>query len=443
MSCAVTIPPPSSSALAARLAAVRLLDAVLRRKRFVDDAIEDEPDWHTLDDRDRGFARLLCATMLRRLHQCDAWIDLCLSRPLPHKAAVIRTILRLGIVQIAFIGTPAHAALATSVDLARLLGLPGYAGLVNAVLRRFMREGRDAFASQETSGEAACLNMPDWLLQAWKRTYGNQTGLDIAQATLQEAPLDLSVKNHAESWAARLNGRLLPGGTLRIDHGKSLRTLEGYTDGSWWVQDAAAAIPARLFGALEGRHVADLCAAPGGKTAQLAVAGASVTAVDRSARRLLRLDDNLKRLSLSATVIEAEISRWQPDRPFDAVLLDAPCSATGTIRRHPELMHLKSEKDCMALARTQSVLLRAASSIVKPGGMLVYCVCSLQPEEGEEQISAFLQEETSFRRIPVRAEEIGGLSEAVTTEGDIRTLPCMLADIGGMDGFFAARLQRI
>ena len=440
----VTVPSSDSpSPLAARLAAVRLLDAVLRRKRFVDDAIEDDPGWRDLDDRDRGFARLLCATVLRRLHQCDAWIDACLERPLPPKVTAVRTVLRLGIAQIAFIGTPAHATLATSVDLTRALGFSGYTGLVNAILRRFVREGRDVFAARETSGEAARLNMPGWLLKAWEKAYGNQTGMAVTQASLCEAPLDLSVKSHAGDWAARLNGCVLPGGTVRLNRGKSINNLDGYAEGAWWVQDAAAAIPARLFGSLEGRQAVDLCAAPGGKTAQLAAAGASVTAVDRSARRLRRLSDNLARLSLSATVVEAEVVQWRADQLFDAVLLDAPCSATGTMRRHPELMHLKSEQDCVALARTQAALLRAASEMVKPGGVLVYCVCSLQPEEGEEQIAAALREGISLRRLPVGAEEIGGLSEAITSDGDVRTLPCMMADLGGMDGFFAARLQKI
>ncbi len=438
----------SSSAptpLASRKVAVHLLEAVLLRRHFLDDAIAAEKNWLALEERDRGFARLLCATVLRRMRQCDAWIDTRLERPLPDRAARVRTILHLGMIQLACLGTPAHAALATSVELARVLGLPSYTGLVNALLRRFESEGPDLFAAQEASGRAARLSTPDWLWQSWSEAYGEDVCQAIATAHLKEAPLDLSFKTaqDAQSWAGRLTGTVLPTGSLRLESGKGVTSLDGYAEGVWWIQDAAAALPARLLGDVAGLRVADLCAAPGGKTSQLAAAGAQVTALDRSTRRLERLDENLTRLGLTATSVAGEVVSWRPETPFDAVLLDAPCSATGTIRRHPELMHLKTMSDCTALARAQKTLLAAALEMVKPGGTLIYCVCSLQPEEGENQIEALLGSGAPVRRQAVRPEEIGGLDACVTPAGDLRTLPCHLAEQGGMDGFFAARLVRL
>jgi len=290
------------------------------------------------------------------------------------------------------------------------------------------------------------LDTPDWLFARWRATYGDVTARAIAIAHGQEPPLDLSVKADAESWAQRLRGRVMPTGTVRTATGGLISLLPGYHEGAWWVQDAAAALPAWLFGDLAGKSVADLCAAPGGKTVQLALAGARVTAVDRSANRLVRVRENLARLGLQADMVAADATEWQAG-PFDAVLIDAPCSSTGTIRRHPDVAWLKSEIDLAQLTGLQQRLLDRAVALTKPGGTIVYCVCSLEPEEGEQQIEALLAREPAVRRKPINESEVPGTSEFLTMDGDLRTLPCAWPDsdprLGGLDGFFAARLERI
>jgi 16S rRNA (cytosine967-C5)-methyltransferase len=252
----------------------------------------------------------------------------------------------------------------------------------------------------------------------------------------------LTVRDDPEGWAARLGGRVLPTGGVRLDSAALIEDLPGFAAGQWWVQDAAAALPARLFGRLEGRQVVDLCAAPGGKTAQLAAAGAEVIAVDRAAARLKRVTDNLARLGRSAATIAADATQWRPPGKVEAVLLDAPCSATGTIRRHPDIPWLKSPDDVATLAALQDRLLAAAVEMTAPGGILVYCTCSLQPEEGPQRIAALIAK-GGVERVAVSAAEVGGVPEFVTAEGDLRTLPCHLADEGGIDGFYAARLRRL
>jgi 16S rRNA (cytosine967-C5)-methyltransferase len=239
-----------------------------------------------------------------------------------------------------------------------------------------------------------------------------------------------------------LQAELLPTGSLRRAAGGAIDVLPGFAEGAWWVQDAAAALPARLLGEVAGRPVIDLCAAPGGKTLQLAAAGARVTAIDRSAPRLERLRQNLARLGLHADVLAADAAEYRPPEPAAAVLLDAPCSATGTIRRHPDVARTRRPGDLAALAGVQDRLLDAALAMLRPGGLLVYCVCSLQPEEGPARIDALLQRDTGVERLPIAAAEIGGLAAAITADCDLRTLPSHWAEIGGLDGFFACRLRR-
>jgi 16S rRNA (cytosine967-C5)-methyltransferase len=307
------------------------------------------------------------------------------------------------------------------------------------VLRRLSTEGPGLAEAQD----APRLNTPDWLWQAWSNAYGEATARAIATAHLKEAPLDLTVRGDPEGWARLLEAEILPTGTLRRVSGGAITALPGYAEGAWWVQDAAAAIPARLFGDIAGKRFIDLCAAPGGKTAQLATAGAIVTAVDRSQRRLDRLISNLHRLDLSVEAITADAAVWQPRSKVAGVLLDAPCTATGAIRRHPDVPHLKSPEDVARLAVVQERLLTAASEMVEPGGMLVYCTCSLEVEEGPRQVANFLERDVPFRRMPIRPAEIGGLAEMVTAEGDLRTLPSHFAALDGIDGFYAARLVRL
>jgi 16S rRNA (cytosine967-C5)-methyltransferase len=403
----------------------------LRRKRPLDDAIDDNPAMQMLAGRDRAFARLLVATALRRLGQIDALIASCLSTPLAPRAAVVHDILRLGVAQLLFLRTPPHAAVATSVDLAHGRGFLSHKGLVNAVLRRLSVEG----PTLTRTHDAPRLNTPGWLWESWSCAYGEDAARAIANAHLKEAPLDLTLREDPEAWCERLQGTLLPTGTLRRAAGGAVTSLPGYAEGAWWVQDAAAALPARLFGDIAGREVVDLCAAPGGKSAQLASAGART-------RRLDRLLANFNRLGLSIEALAADALTWRPARPVDCVLLDAPCTTTGAIRRHPDVPHLKMPDDVARLSVVQENLLRAAVEMLAPGGTLVYCTCSLEPEEGPRQIEKLLRSGAAVARREITADEVGGRSDWVTPEGDLRTLPCHLAEFDGVDGFFSARLTR-
>jgi 16S rRNA (cytosine967-C5)-methyltransferase len=422
----------------ARSVAIDLIGAVLRRKRPLDDAIEDNGEMGGLPARDRAFARLLVATVLRRLGQIDALIAHCLNTPLPPRAAMVHDMLRLGIAQLLFLRTPPHAAVATTVDLAEARGFLSHKGLVNAVLRRLSQEGPGLTQAQD----APRLNTPDWLWESWSRAYGEDGARAIATAHLKEAPLDLTIRRDVDTWRDRLEAMLLPTGTLRRAAGGAITGLPGYAEGAWWVQDAAAAIPARLFGGIDGMRVIDLCAAPGGKTSQLAAAGAIVTAIDRSQRRLERLVSNLARLSLKAEAIVADAATWRPPQPVRAILLDAPCTATGAIRRHPDVPRLKTPDDVARLAAVQERLLASAIDMLAPGGTLVYCTCSLEPAEGPLQVAKLLHAGIPIQRVPIQTEEVGGLGEFITREGDLRTLPSHLSHVDGIDGFYAVRLTR-
>ncbi len=417
----------------ARAVALELLQAVLAHQRTLDDAIEHSASWPQLDTRDRGFARLLTSTTLRRLGEINQALDLFIKERLPGKARAVADALRLGACQILFLGTPPHAAVGETVELIGSLDqLAGYKGLANAVLRRMARE---------KPATDPWRNLPGWLKESWIAAYGEPKTRAIAEAHLHEAPLDLSLKGDAAGWVEKLGGEILPTGTLRLPAGSGpVETLPGFDEGAWWVQDAAAALPARLLG--NPRHVVDLCAAPGGKTAELVARGSAVTAIDRSAQRLTRLRQNLQRLNLSATVIEADATTWQPSEPAEAVLLDAPCSATGTIRRHPDLPWLKKPADLEKLTALQDRLLANAIAMTRPGGVVVYATCSLQPEEGIARIQALLDSGAAVERVGIEAGELGGLSHLITPEGDMRSLPFHLGEKGGMDGFYAARLRK-
>jgi len=425
--------------LAARKVALDLALAVLERGRLLDEALDANSDFPRLPARDRGFVRLLLATLLRRLPEVEAALAALLDKPLPRKAPRTRMALALGAVQLLHLETPPHAAVSTAVEL---LGAKesGFRGLVNAVLRRLAREGRAL-----PPDAAARVNTPAWLWKSWTAAYGEASALAIARQHLAEPPLDLTPRDPAEApaLAAALGATLLPTGSLRLPPGAGeITRLPGFAEGRWWVQDAAAALPARLLGAVSGKAVADLCAAPGGKTLQLAAAGADVTALDLSPERLGRVRENLKRTGLKARIVAADLLEWRPGQSFDAVLLDAPCSATGTLRRHPDLARHKMAGQVGELAALQDRMLAAAALLVAPGGTLVYAVCSLEPAEGPGRIEAFLAEQPGFRRRPLAPAEVGGLAELLSAAGDLRTLPCHLGDQGGLDGFYACRLER-
>ena len=438
-----TSPQPEIPGLAARKIAADILDGVLRRKIALDEQLSGKaahPGLAALADRDRALMRRLVATALRRLGTLRHLLGAYLDKGFPAEAPRTETILLIGAVQILWLDVPDHAAVDLSVRLAQAdRRAARYGGLVNAVLRR-VAQNRAALAATESTRDT-----PPWLLARWRKTYGNETARAIAIANGHEPALDLTVKEDAASWAERLHGRVLPTGSVRTLAQGAIALLPGFNEGAWWVQDAAASLPARLLGDVRGLSVADLCAAPGGKTAQLALAGARVTAVDRSPARINRLRDNLDRLSLQAECVTADVLEWDSG-PFDAVLLDAPCSSTGTIRRHPDVPWLKAEADIATLAALQPKLIERALALLKPGGVLVYCVCSLEPEEGIAQIAALLGRNTGVTRKPITAAEVAGHGEFITPDGDLRTLPLHLPDTdprwGGLDGFYAARLVK-
>jgi 16S rRNA (cytosine967-C5)-methyltransferase len=433
--------------LAARRLAVDLIEAVLVSSRTLDDAIETigrGGRYSGLEGRDRGFARLIAATVLRRLGSLDAVLSRFLERPIPVTQPRPRSVLLAGAAQILFIGTPVHAAINLAVEQCRRdEKAERFDKLTNAVLRRVANQGPEILATLDTPR----IDIPDWLWTRWSSAYGEETAGRIAAASLVEAPLDLTAKADSAVWTEKLGGTLLPTGTIRLMEASGrIDELPGYKEGAWWVQDAAAALPARLLGSVAGLEIADLCAAPGGKTAELAAAGACVTAIDQSAERLTRLSQNLERLGLAehVRVVAADVLDYEPEHLFDAVLLDAPCLATGTIRRHPDLLHLKRASDLERIVALQGKLLARAARWVKPGGRLVYCVCSIEPEEGEQIVTAFLDANGTFRRKPVQPSEIRGSVDWVTRAGDLRTLPYHEAspEYPGLDGFYAARLTR-
>ncbi|MGE4373686.1 MAG: 16S rRNA (cytosine(967)-C(5))-methyltransferase RsmB [Xanthobacter sp.] len=438
-------PRPAPAGIAARAAAVEGLDLILHHNAGLEDALETLPAH--LEPRDRALAFRIIATTLRRIGTLRAVLSPLLERGLPRSAPRLEPVLLAGATQILFMDVPDHAAVGLSVDVARTdRSTAGFAKLVNAVLRRLIRE-KDALLEGIDPYQA---DTPEWLRARWSAAYGEEQARAIAALHQAEPPLDISVKADPEGWAEKLSGEVLPTGTVRVLQAGAVRNLPGFAEGEWWVQDAAAALPARLLGDVRGLAVADLCAAPGGKTAQLAAAGAQVTAVDRSGQRLNRLRENLARLKLDAHVREADATRFLGG-PFDAILLDAPCSATGTLRRHPDIALTKRPGDIATLARLQGELLNHAADLLKPGGVLVYSTCSLEPEEGEEQIARLLKTRKDLRRRPVTAEELSKDAQAVaafiTPQGDVRTLPSYWmrgeSERSGLDGFFAARLERV
>jgi 16S rRNA (cytosine967-C5)-methyltransferase len=408
-----------------REAALALLSAVLDRRRSLEEALNALPA--EIPARDRSAAHRLAATVLRRLGTLDAVLEPLLRKQPPEP---VRHVLRLGAAGVLLLETPPHAAVATAVELARRHGLAPFAGLVNAVLRRVATAGPAVLA--ELDGPR--LDTPAWLWSAW-----GAAARAIATAHQMPAPLDVTLPPGA---AVPDGGTLLPTGSVRFPPGTLTEAIAGFDQGLCWVQDAAAALPARLLAVQPGEQVADLCAAPGGKTAQLAAAGATVTAVERDPARLERLAGNLRRWRLTARLVPADATQWAPDTRFDAILLDAPCSATGTIRRHPDVLHVKRPRDVARLVEAQDGLLRAAVGLLRPGGRLIYSVCSLQPEEAAPRIAAALATGL-LRADPFRPEELADLPEARTEEGWLRTHPGLWPEHGGMDGFFAARLVRV
>lgn len=432
--------------LLARLAAAQALSETLGLSRPLDERLallKTQIKYADLDARDLGLARSIATVALRRLGSIRRALAGKLEKGLPKKSGVLEWALVAGAAQILFLDLPDHAAVDLAVRAVRLdpSAMP-YAALANAVLRGVAQDKAEIRVAADAHSE----DTPAWLATRWRNHYGEAALRRIVEAHRREPTLDLSVKADAQDWAERLGGELLPTGSIRLETHAAIPELPGYAEGAWWVQDAAAALPARLLRAGPGQRVVDLCSAPGGKSLEIANAGAILTAVDRSAERLKRLAANFERMRLDANIVVSDALTF--DAPaFDAVLLDAPCAATGTIRRHPDVAWIKKLGDVAALARAQAQLLDKACALTKPGGTLVYCVCSLEPEEGESQIAALLRRNPDFRRAPIGLDEVGGLEECLTPLGDLRTLPFHLARAtprqSGLDGFYAARLGRM
>ena len=439
--------PTTVPGLAARTVAAKLLAAVIDARTPLDGLTDHEhghPQFRALPMRDRALVRAILITALRFRVTIGRLIALRLERPLPSNAHALSHLLHVAAAQVLFLDVPDSAAVDLAVTHAKSDPRTArFAGLVNGVLRGIAR-GKDAELPKML---AATDDAPDWFLERLVAAYGAARTRAILTAHRAEAPIDFTVKEDPRHWAEKLGGIVLPTGCVRVERlAANVADLPGYGEGAWWVQDTAASLPARLLGDVAGLRVADLCAAPGGKTAQLAAAGARVTAVDASRNRLTRLAVNLDRLGLTAEIVEADVLEYQPPAPFDAVLLDAPCSSTGTVRRHPDVAWTKSPADIAKLANLQRRLFDKAITLVKPGGRIVFSNCSLDLEEGEALVEALLAEPSGVKVEPVNPHEIEGIATFVTTAGALRTTPADLdlgrPGISGLDGFFAARFRR-
>ena len=399
----------------ARRAALRLLDAVLRRGETLDIAFNGA----TKDVRkfeDKALARAIAAEVLRWMVDLDGLIDSATKKHLPDDAKV-RMVLRMMLAQWLRLQTPPHAVVATGLDL--LAGGP--------------RRLAHGVFSTLTKREVALPPAPTLPAEVAAR-WGDRAA-SIAAGLADPPPLDLTLRHPAETerWQVQLSADSLMPGHLRLARGDNIEKLPGFAEGAWWVQDIAASLPARLLGDGEGRHVLDLCAAPGGKTLQLAAQGWKVTALDISKRRLELLKSNLKRTGLAASTVRADALTWEPKHQFDAILLDAPCTATGTARRHPDVLHRIGARQIAEMAELQAALLDRAKGWLKPGGIFVYATCSLEREEGEDQTSA-----VDLAPLPIGSQNLPAGLEP-TAEGWLRTDPGMLGEVGGLDGFFIAR----
>ncbi|KAA3501245.1 RsmB/NOP family class I SAM-dependent RNA methyltransferase [Agrobacterium tumefaciens] len=425
--------------LAARVAATRILAAVLEKKTSLDGMLDSEngnPVYRALSLADRALVRAIVNSALRHLPRIEAALSMLLDGPLPQGARSLHHVLVVGAAQVLHLDVPDHSAVDLAVEQAhRDPRNRRFAKLVNAVLRRL---GREKAEIEKAIADVPVL--PDWFYARLVSAYGDEVAKRISEAQLTPSSIDLTVKNDPAVWAEKLGGRVLPNGSVRLGEFEGqIPSLEGFAEGAWWVQDLAASMPVKLMGDISGKRVADLCAAPGGKTAQLALAGAKVTALDQSGNRLRRLRENLDRLGLHAETVEANMLKYQPEQLFDAVLLDAPCSSTGTLRKHPDVCWTKDENDIAKLAALQGQMLRYALTLVGAGGIVVFSNCSLDPSEGEAMIAQVLAENPDFERVAVRKDDWPGMEAAVTAEGDLRTTPDMF---GGIDGFFSSVLRK-
>lgn len=428
--------PRDNSSLTSRRLAAFAVKEVMENHQPLEQVLAGQASYRTLESRDRAFVRLIAATTFRRMGQIDAALKP-FVRERPTK--LVYAALQTAATQILYLGTPAHAAVGETVAMLKSRGSSkGFANMANAVLRNVVDQGPRLAGSQPPK-----VNLPGWMRGEWERAYGRQAGRKFSAQLLKDPVLDLSVKSDAVGWAERLGGEAIGTSSVRMDKIGDVPALEGFGDGDWWAQDVAATLPVQLLGDVKGKRVLDMCAAPGGKTMQLAAKGAIVTALDKSEGRLERVKQNLQRTKLTADIVCADALEWESEQAdFDIVLLDAPCSATGTFRRHPDVLYNRSPKDVANLVRLQDKLLAKAATFVRPGGTLIYCTCSLMPKEGQPRVDTFLQNVSDFRLIPILKAEGLALPEEAFSGGSLRSLPYYLEDKGGMDGFFIARLER-
>ncbi len=425
--------PKTSEKSTSRLVAIRALNQILAKGEQLESSLSNDPYFNQLESRDRAFARLLVSTTLRRLGQVDAVLEKFVKRTPP---SFVQNAIRIGATQLLFLGTADHAAVDETVDVIKNhRKYVKFSGLANAVLRRVTGEGRKVLVSTTPRD-----NIPKWIYRSWEKSFDRAAARQMALEYVKVPPLDITVKSDPAEWAEKLGGEVVFGNTVRLSKAGQVQKLPGFDDGDWWVQDLSASLPVLALGDVSGKKVLDMCAAPGGKTLQLAASGADVTALDKSGRRLGILRENLERTGLSAIVEEADASSWDGEgETFDIVLLDAPCSATGTFRRHPDVLHNKDFKQLASLVKLQRELLFSAAEKLRPGGFLMYCTCSLQVEEGEEQMEWFLREKSDFEVIRFSDEK---WREFGNSSGYLRLLPHQKREKGGLDGFFLALLRR-
>ena len=426
---------PASTNLPSRNIIYNILVAV-DKGIHLDKALAANQALLKLNDRDRRFVRLLVTTSLRYRGQLEKVLAPLMARRPFGAQANANLILLMGAAQLLLLKTGAHAAVNSTVELMRQTGFDRLCGLANAVMRRLTREGEELLAATNTVD-----NLPVWLQQSWRHYWGDAVTMAIADLAMQPPPLDISVKGDATVWAEKLEAQHIGGNSLRREFDGDPSLLVGFDEGAWWVQDAAAALPAQLLNVTAGQTVIDLCAAPGGKTAQLITAGGTITAIDNNRKRLDRLRRNLDRLQLSASLVLRDGKDYRPNAPVDAVLVDAPCSATGTIRRRPDILNKRDAEDISALQKLQWELATNALGWLRAGGRMVYATCSLQPEEGEDIVSAIIDGANGQYTIdPITPDQAGIFSRSITDNGCLRILPNDYGDIGGVDGFFIARL---
>ena len=428
--------PRDNNSLTSRRLAAFAVKEVMENHQPLEQVLAGQPDYRALEGRDRAFVRLIAATTFRRMGQIDAALKP-FVRQRPTK--LVYAALQTAAAQILYLGTPAHAAVGETVSMLKSRGSSkGFANMANAVLRNVVEKGPALAGAQPPK-----VNIPGWIRGEWERAYGRQSGRKMSAQLMKDPVLDISVKSNVASWAEKLEGEVIGVESVRLGKIGDVTALDGFEDGEWWAQDVAATLPVQLLGDVKGLKVLDMCAAPGGKTMQLAAKGAQVTALDKSETRLERVKENLKRTKLSADIVCADALEWAPEGElYDVVLLDAPCSATGTFRRHPDVLYNRSPKDVSNLVRLQDKLLAKAAEFVRPGGTLIYCTCSLMPKEGHPRVDNFLQNVTDFRLIPILEAPGLALPEDAFSGGAIRSLPYYLEDKGGMDGFFIAQLER-